>query len=205
MRKAGKILIAAAAATALAACSPSLQEPTDQPAGEQNTHTPAPVSVSESAASESAGSEGAGSHGAGGGHTGGGDGAATCAAADITVDTASAEPRVEIPRDCAAPAQVVTRDLASGSGPAATPQSTVQLDYTVFGWSDGGVAESGTASIDLSAPAGEIDGWPQALDGVRQGGERVVVLPPDLGYSEQSGNPLAGENLVVVAEVTGIS
>ncbi|GAA1191244.1 FKBP-type peptidyl-prolyl cis-trans isomerase [Prauserella alba] len=196
MRKAGKILIAAAAATALAACSPSLEEPTDQPAGEQNSHTPAPVSVSESAASDSAD---------GGGHTGGGDGGATCAADDVTVDTAAGEPQVQIPRDCAAPAQVLTRDLTSGSGAAATPQSTVQLDYTVFGWSDGSVADSGTASIDLSAPAGEIEGWSQGLDGARQGGERLIVLPPDLGYSEQSGNPLAGQNLVVVAEITGIA
>ncbi|MBB3665813.1 MULTISPECIES: FKBP-type peptidyl-prolyl cis-trans isomerase [Prauserella salsuginis group] len=196
MRKAGKILIAAAAATALAACSPSLEEPTDQPAGEQNSHTPAPVSVSESAASDSAD---------GGGHAGGGNGAATCAADDVTVDTSAAESQVEIPRDCAAPAQVLTRDLESGSGAAATPQSTVQLDYTVFGWSDGSVADSGTASVDLSAQAGEIEGWPQGLEGVRQGGERLIVLPPDLGYSEQSGNPLAGQNLVVVAEITGIA
>lgn len=201
MRKAGKILIAAAAATALTACSPSLQEPTDQSESEQNTHTPAPVSVSESAASGSAAADSA----AGGGNTGGGEGAATCAADDVAVETAAAEPQVEIPRDCAAPAKVLTRDLASGSGAAATPQSTVQLNYTVFGWSGGSVADSGTASIDLSSPEGEIEGWPQGLAGVRQGGERVVVLPPDLGYSEQSGNPLAGENLVVVAEITGIA
>ncbi|GAA1225728.1 hypothetical protein GCM10009676_04410 [Prauserella halophila] len=199
MRKAGKILIAAAAATALAACSPSLQEPTDQQAGEQNTHTPAPVSVSESPASDS------GDGADGGGHAGAGDDTTACAADDITVDNAAAEPRVEIPRDCAAPAQVLTRDLEPGSGAAATPQSTVQLDYTVVGWSDGSVADSGTASIDLSASAGEIEGWQQGLEGVRQGGERVVVLPPDLGYAEQSGNPLAGENLVVVAEVTGVA
>lgn len=195
MRKAGKILIAAAAATALAACSPSLQEPSDR-SEEGETHTPAPVSISSSSASEGA---------EGGGGPAGGGGAAMCAAGDVTVDTAAAEPRVQIPRDCAAPAQVLTRDLAPGSGPAATPQSTVEVDYTVFGWSNGSVADSGTASIDLSSPAGEIEGWPQGLEGAQQGGERVIVLPPDLGYSEQSGNPLAGESLVVVAEVTGIA
>lgn len=33
----------------------------------------------------------------------------------------------------------------------------------------------------------------------------MFVLPPDLGYAEQSGNPLASDSLVVVAEVTGVS
>ncbi|OLT38514.1 hypothetical protein BJF85_09350 [Saccharomonospora sp. CUA-673] len=200
MRKAGKIMIAGAAtaaATVLAACSPSLEEPTDQSPEEQAEHTPAPVSVTESGAASEENGEGRG------GSTGGG--AAECAATDITVATGGAEPQVQIPRDCAAPQEVVTHDVEPGSGAEVSPQSTVQVDYTVVGWADGSVADSGTASVNLASPTGEIEGWAEGLEGAQQGATRVFVLPPDLGYSEQGGNPLASDSLVVVAEVTGVS
>ena len=203
MRKAGKIMIAGAAtaaATVLAACSPSLEEPTDQSPEEQATHTPAPVSVSESAPSSAA--HGAGQDG--GGHSAVG-GAGQCTAEDITVETNGAEPQVQIPRDCAAPQEVLTRDVEPGDGAAVTPQSTVQVDYTVVGWSDGSVADSGSASVDLGSPSGDIEGWAEGMEGAQQGATRVFVLPPDLGYAEQSGNPLASDSIVVVAKVTGVS
>ncbi|MFD2400229.1 FKBP-type peptidyl-prolyl cis-trans isomerase [Prauserella oleivorans] len=53
--------------------------------------------------------------------------------------------------------------------------------------------------------AADIEGWAQGLEGIRQGGTRLIVLPPDLGYSAQGGNPLAGESLVIVAEAVRVA
>src|SRR5690606_41657376 len=69
----------------------------------------------------------------------------------------------------------------------------------------GSVADSGSASVDLGSPSGDIEGWAEGMEGAQQGATRVFVLPPDLGYAEQSGNPLASDSIVVVAEVTGVS
>ncbi|RBM18186.1 peptidylprolyl isomerase [Prauserella sp. PE36] len=194
MRNAGKIMIVAAAATALAACSPSLEEPTDLQPGEQPTHTPAPVSVSASASASE-------SHAAG--H------AMECTAADLTVDTAGEQPRVQIPRDCAAPTTVLTRDLAEGSGAGAEPGDTVDVNLQVVAWSNGEVGQNTFAqerpvSVRLGEPQ-DIEGLTEGLTGIMQGGSKVFVLPPDLGYAEQSGNPLAGETLVVVAEAVRVT
>ncbi|MFF5988654.1 FKBP-type peptidyl-prolyl cis-trans isomerase [Prauserella flavalba] len=195
MRNAGKIMIVAAVATALAACSPSREEPTDLQPGEQPTHTPAPVSVSASASASEQ-------------HTADGH-ALECTAADITVDTAGEQPRVQVPRDCAAPTTVLSRDLEEGSGAGAEPGDTVEVNLQVVGWSNGQVGQNTFAqeqpvSVQLGEPQ-EIEGLTEGLTGIMQGGSRVFVLPPDLGYAEQSGNPLAGETLVVVAEVVRVT
>ncbi|MBK1788196.1 FKBP-type peptidyl-prolyl cis-trans isomerase [Prauserella cavernicola] len=195
MRNAGKIMIVAAVATALAACSPSREEPTDLQPGEQPTHSPAPVSVSESApANDSQAS---------------GQAAAECTAEDITVDTAGEQPRVEVPTDCAAPAEVVSRDLQEGAGEGAGPGDTVEVNLQVVAWSNGQVGENTFAQGQpVSVQLGEqqdIEGLSEGLTGITQGASKLFVLPPDLGYGAQSGNPLAGESLVVVAEAVSVT
>ncbi|MEU3269508.1 FKBP-type peptidyl-prolyl cis-trans isomerase [Saccharomonospora sp. NPDC006951] len=193
MRNAGKIMIVAAFATALTACSPSNEEPTDLPPGEQPVHTPAPASVSESAAPSN----------------GQGEQAGQCTAEDITVDLSGQDPRVTIPRDCAAPSSVLTEDLEAGSGDAATTGNTVQIDYQVVGWSDGQVAESTfQQGQPLSVQLGqqqEIEGLTEGLTDIMDGGVRLIVLPPDLGYSAQSGNALADDTVVIVAEAVSVT
>ncbi|MFD2798703.1 FKBP-type peptidyl-prolyl cis-trans isomerase [Prauserella oleivorans] len=200
MRNAGKIMIVAAVATALAACSPSREEPTDLSPSEQPTHTPAPVSISESAPPWAEHAAGRGINHA--------EQAAECTADDITVDTSGSQPRVTIPRDCAAPGDIVTKELEQGSGAAAAAGSTVEVNYQVVGWSDGAVAENTFGDQPERVTLGEprdIEGWAQGLEGIRQGGTRLIVLPPDLGYSAQGGNPLAGESLVIVAEAVRVA
>ncbi|MEU6643011.1 FKBP-type peptidyl-prolyl cis-trans isomerase [Saccharomonospora sp. NPDC046836] len=192
MRNAGKIMIVAVVATALAACSPSREEPSDLPPGEQPTHTPAPASVSASPSPAHQGEQ-----------------ARECTAEDVTVNLAGEQPQVEIPRDCAAPATALTRDLAPGSGTAAAAGSTIELNYEVVAWSTGQVADSTfgpgqPVSVELGTTQ-EIEGLSEGLTGIRQGGTRLLVLPPDLGYNPQDGNPHAGDSLVVVAEAVQVT
>ncbi|PXY19130.1 FKBP-type peptidyl-prolyl cis-trans isomerase [Prauserella muralis] len=193
MRNAGKIMIVAAVATALAACSPSREEPSDAPPGGGPEHTPAPASVStvpsESVDHES-GTENAQSN--------------ACSVDDIGVDIGGEAPRVTIPRDCAAPSEVLFRDVEEGTGAGAEPPITVSVNYQVVAWSDGKVVENTFETeqpreLTLGQPH-EIQGWDEGLADIQQGGTRLIVLPPDQGYGAQSGNPYADDTLVVVAK-----
>lgn len=191
MRNAGKIMVVAAVATALAACSPPGQQPSDLPPGAEPSPTAAAPSQSPASAAPGSGQERA------------------CTVDDITVtggDSSSA-PRVEIPRDCAAPTELLTKDLKQGNGPVASPGSTVELEYELVGWSDGQVKENtydqqSSLTVRLDQPQ-EFQGWDQALAGVKQGDQRLIVVPAGLGYGQD--NPLANEPVVVVADVTHVA
>lgn len=203
MRNAGKIMIAAAAAVALGACSPSLEDPTDVPLKDQPVHTPASATVSQvEEGTEPGAAEGSQTGAEHGGQSG------QCTAEDIAVNTSGEQPKVTIPHDCAAPTKVVTSDLEQGQGVAAQPGSTVELNYEIVGWADGEVADSTYPNQPTSVvlgQEGELQGWDQGLAGIKAGGTRLIVLPPDLGYDAQSGNPLADASLVVVVTVDSVA
>lgn len=77
------------------------------------------------------------------------------------------------------------RDLKEGTGPVATPGATVEVFYT--GWLtdekrtvfDSGAQRGETTEFPLS---GVIKGWQNGIPGMKVGGVRKLVVPPDLGY-----------------------
>jgi FKBP-type peptidyl-prolyl cis-trans isomerase FkpA len=82
-------------------------------------------------------------------------------------------------------------DVKVGTGVAATPTSTVTVNYT--GWFyDASKVDSKGLQFDTSygrAPfivqlgvGGIIEGWEQGVPGMRVGGQRRLVLPPSLAY-----------------------
>ena len=52
-----------------------------------------------------------------------------------------------------------------------------------------------------------IPGWDQGVEGMRVGGRRVLVIPPDLAYGDQSPSPdiAPGETLVFVVDLKKIA
>jgi FKBP-type peptidyl-prolyl cis-trans isomerase FkpA len=83
-------------------------------------------------------------------------------------------------------------DFTDGSGDEAGPGDLVQVHY--HGWLESG--ELFDSSVLRGQPIvfelGQgfvIDGWEEGLEGMRVGGERQLVIPPELGYgSEGSGS-----------------
>lgn len=188
MRNAGKIITVAAAATALVACSPPNEQPSDLPPGAEpspTTEVAPPASGEESAAEE-------------------------CTAEDITVsDGDGTAPVITVPQDCAVPTELLTRDLEEGEGAAAGPDSVVELDYVMATWADEQVQENtfdeqATLTVRLDQTH-EFEGWEQALTGVQEGDRRLIVVPARLGYDQDSGHPLADETVVIVADVLRVS
>jgi peptidylprolyl isomerase len=121
---------------------------------------------------------------------------------------AGAKPTISKPEG-AAPTTLVTKDIIEGSGPAAVATSTMTVHYTLLTWSKGEVVES---SWDSGSPAtfplaNVIAGWQQGIPGMKVGGRRLLIIPPDLGYGAQGAGGAIGPNetLVFVVDVIGIA
>ena len=102
------------------------------------------------------------------------------------------------------PTTLVTKDIIVGEGAEAQPTSTMTVHYTLMAWSTGKIVESSwtsgqTASFPLS---GVIKGWQDGIPGMREGGRRLLIVPPALGYGATAQGPIAAnETLVFVVDL----
>lgn len=110
------------------------------------------------------------------------------------------------------PSELVTRDLEPGTGDAARFRSAVLVNYT--GWVyDGCVQDLKGAKFDSSegrpAPFGfivgagrVIRGWDEGLIGMKEGGKRLLVIPPDKAYGARGVPGKIPPNSALVFEVS---
>ena len=101
------------------------------------------------------------------------------------------------------------QDLKVGDGAEATSGKIVEVHYT--GW-----LESGTkfdSSVDRHRPftfrlgAGDvIKGWDQGVAGMKVGGKRKLIIPPDLGYGKRGAGEVIppGATLIFEVELLGV-
>jgi FKBP-type peptidyl-prolyl cis-trans isomerase len=90
------------------------------------------------------------------------------------------------------PGKVDIKDTVEGSGRAAQTKDIVTVEYTGT-LMDGKEFDSskGKAPIVFTLGAGQvIKGWDQGLVGLKTGGERDLVIPPDLAYGDEGGGPI---------------
>ena len=106
------------------------------------------------------------------------------------------------------PTTLVTKDIIVGSGAEALPTSTMTVHYTLMAWSTGKVVESSwSGGSPATFPlANVIVGWQQGIPGMKVGGRRLLVIPPDLGYGAQGGGPIGpNETLIFVVDAIGVA
>ena len=106
------------------------------------------------------------------------------------------------------PTTLVTKDIIVGSGAEALPTSTMTVHYTLMTWSNGKLIESSwTSGSPATFPlANVIIGWQQGIPGMKVGGRRLLVIPPDLGYGAQGGGPIGpNETLIFVVDAIGVA
>jgi peptidylprolyl isomerase len=95
-------------------------------------------------------------------------------------------------------------DIAPGQGDSAVAGRTVTVHYT--GWLPDGTKFD--SSRDRGEPfaftlgAGQvISGWDEGVKGMKVGGRRKLVLPPQLGYGDVGAPPAIPPNATLVFDV----
>jgi len=115
------------------------------------------------------------------------DGAATEASTQPAADNTdlSKKPVVETTGD-ESPGALVVDDIVVGKGPEAKTGDDVSVQYVGTLYSDGTQFDASWDTgqpFDFKLGAGEvIPGWDQGIVGMKVGGRRELVIPPDLAY-----------------------
>jgi peptidylprolyl isomerase len=185
MYKAAKIMVAAAAVLTLASCGDSGK---DSAAPAASSPANAPVSASQPPPAK--GKE--------------------CTADDIkTTGKFGDNPTITIPDTCDPPKKLITKDLSEGTGTAAKAGDSLKMNYSLVTWSDKKKLDSSFdrgETFDLPLGAGKvIQGWDEGLVGIKQGGRRLLIIPPDLGYGEGGQGIAPNETLVFVTDAVSVT
>ena len=106
------------------------------------------------------------------------------------------------------PTTLVTKDIIVGTGAEAVPTSTMTVHYTLMTWSNGALVESSwnSGSPATFPLANVIIGWQQGIPGMKVGGRRLLVIPPDIGYGASGSGPIGpNETLIFVVDAIGVA
>lgn len=114
------------------------------------------------------------------------------------------KPKIEASSD-APPTELETEDIVVGDGAEAKEGDTVSVQY-VGGLFDTGKEFDASWSGNKPGQAFEftlgggqvIPGWDQGVAGMKVGGRRKLVIPPDLGYGAQGSPPSIPGNSTLV-------
>ena len=114
------------------------------------------------------------------------------------------------------PETLQSQDLVLGAGDAVTAGQTAVVHYTGWLW-DAAAPDNKGRKFDSSRDHGDtfafrvgggevIRGWDQGVAGMRTGGKRRLVIPPDLGYGARGAGGVipGGATLVFDVELMGI-
>ena len=121
---------------------------------------------------------------------------------------ATAKPKVTVPQG-PAPKDLVTTDLVVGTGQVAVPGQVLTVHYVGVDFADG-------KQFDASWDRGNgfpfrlgnedvIQGWDKGMIGMRVGGRRMLVIPPEMAYgNDPTVHELAGKTLVFVVDLMSV-
>src|SRR3954462_1312386 len=107
-------------------------------------------------------------------------------------------------------ADLVKNDVVVGKGKQAIAGKTVEVNYT--GWLYDAAAkdhhgkqfDSSVGRAPFSFPLGEgrvIKGWDQGVAGMKVGGKRTLVIPPELGYGSRGAGGAIPPHATLVFDV----
>jgi peptidylprolyl isomerase len=121
------------------------------------------------------------------------------------------KPVIEVPEG-PPPTELQVSDIVVGDGALACSGMPVSMQYVGVTYADGRQFDSswdrGEEPFTFQLGGGQvITGWDQGIVGMRQGGRRQLVIPPDLGYGDQGAGAdiPPGATLVFVVDLVGVS
>jgi peptidylprolyl isomerase len=89
-------------------------------------------------------------------------------------------------------------DLKEGTGAEAKKGDTVEVHYTGWLYNDGKIGKKFDSSFDhketkdgfpFTIGKGVIKGWSEGVAGMKVGGKRKLIIPPDLAYGKDGSPP----------------
>lgn len=99
-------------------------------------------------------------------------------------------------------------DLTVGEGAAAQAGQRVSVHYTGWLYTDGVKGAKFDSSKDRNDPFDfglgggmVIKGWDEGVQGMKVGGKRVLVIPPQLGYGARGAGGAIPPNATLMFEV----
>ena len=114
-----------------------------------------------------------------------------------------------------APTTLKMIDRKVGNGALAESGSPVNVHYTGYLWSATAPDNKGTkfdSSIDRKLPFGfilgagrVITGWDEGVVGMKVGGQRTLIIPPDKGYGERGAGGAIPPNSTLLFDVELVS
>ena len=127
---------------------------------------------------------------------------------EATSTPAKTKPEITVPKG-KAPKKLVINDIEEGTGATAEAGKQVTVQYVGISFVNGRQFD---ASWDRGEPfsfqlgsGGVIQGWDQGVEGMKVGGRRQLVIPPDLAYGAEGSPPTIGPNETLVFVVDLVS
>ena len=122
--------------------------------------------------------------------------------------TNKTKPKVEVPKG-PPPKKLVIKDLEAGKGPAAKAGDEVTVHYVGVLYKNG---KQFDASWDRGEPftfelgsGGVIAGWEKGIEGMKVGGRRELIIPPELAYGSEGGGTIPpNSTLIFVVDLLAI-
>jgi len=106
-----------------------------------------------------------------------------------------------------APTELTMRDLVDGSGAVVSPGASVEVHYVGVDLETGEEFDSSwSRGESITFPLrGLVRGWQEGIPGMKVGGRRELICPPDWAYGPVGGgHRLSGRTLVFVIDLLAI-
>lgn len=107
-----------------------------------------------------------------------------------------------------APTVLTMHDDVVGDGAEAPANSTVKVHYLGVDYESGEEFDSSWSRGEaIEFPLNRlIKGWQEGIPGMKVGGRRTLICPPELAYGPAgSGHRLSGRTLVFVIDLLGVA
>ena len=99
-------------------------------------------------------------------------------------------------------------DTKIGDGATATPRSKVSVHYTGWLYNNGTKGAKFDSSVDRGKPfeftlgaKQVIAGWDEGVAGMKVGGKRTLIIPPELGYGARGAGGVIPPNATLMFDV----
>lgn len=115
------------------------------------------------------------------------------------------KPEIDAPTG-PAPSELVIVDVIEGTGAEAKPGDTVTVHYLGVEYDTGEEFDSSWSRGEtIRFPLqGLIQGWQEGIPGMKVGGRRELIIPPELAYGTGGGHFLSDKTLIFVIDLIGV-